>query len=150
MQIKDKVNQTLGHVEQYYHQHKRDALKPKIWELIVTIRYLTHEVNVLKEQNNRLLEDIELLITPANVECTSCGCNIGVLCSDTFLYCEDCAYAIGYCPLCGTLLDSDKYCEKCEYIVLYDSSYDCFRYRKRDSDIQVDDYDNDYFKNNER
>ncbi len=114
MQIKDKVNQTLGYVEQYYHQHKRDALKPKIWELIVTIRYLTHEVNAVKERNDQLLEEVKTSrVIVRDLSCFDCDYEADVLTDTLKLYCADCALAHNFCPVCGYSLKNGR-CTHCK------------------------------------
>ena len=119
MQIKDRVNQTVDYVEQYYHLHKRDASKPKIWDLIIAIRYLEHELNAVKERNVKSLS------------CSCCRCSLGVVGEDQHMYCEDCAYIIGYCTICGKILDDSGYCENCNYVISYDPAYDCLKYTQR-------------------
>ena len=127
MQIKDKVNQTVDYVEQYYHLHKRDALKPKIWDLIIAIRYLVHE-NIAMSKHSRL-------------QCSVSGCsNIPIVFAHDedkdLLYCEYHSQYNRYCPTCGFSYDQDdSYCTDCEQNRSEMYSLDT---------IEVDDYDKDY------
>lgn len=124
MQIKDKINQTLGFVEQYYHIHKRDALKPKIWDLIVAIRYLVHEVNAVEERNDRLRKELKTSKYIRDLGCFDCSEEAFVLTTNRKLYCKEHAVRYGYCPLCGCVLDGG-YCNKCveTFVDDYDKDY---------------------------
>ncbi len=116
MQIKDLVNQTIEYVEQYYHRHKRETIKPKIWDLILTIRYLSHEVNATQELLGRVRQQYD----NHRLDCFTCGGRSSILTKNYKLYCPKHAFDAGYCPICGNVLDKDDYCKICKHVVGYD------------------------------
>jgi hypothetical protein len=140
LEIRDLANQTIEYVEQYYHKHKREGLKPAIWDLILTIRYLTHEVNATEERIKRA----EKARGEHRLDCDAYGCNKkAVIITRRYnkIYCAFHAGENEFCPYCGNDLNKHDYCYTC------DEYYHSEDYA--DQDFEVDDYDRD-FKHDER
>lgn len=110
-----KANQMIKDVEEYYHAHKRDVFKPKIWDLIVLVKYLAHRIRAKENIISKLHEymcGVDLCKHPAAVLTPH-----GLMCSVH-------AKEFGYCIRCGKkAIEGDSYCTICEQVEYEDGDY---------------------------